>query len=137
MNGYLFSSCTFGGPNGRDGTNWIVLGGHGGSVTQREDLTIRCVAFPVMVVGAIGGFGGAVSATAAPGLLGDSLHPDGGHGGSLRATGGDGGHGELLANHIGGTGGQAVASAGFGGGGLSRGCDDPGAGGDGGNGGEG
>jgi hypothetical protein len=133
----LFVSCTHGGTDGWDGTNWIVQAGHGGSVTRREDSTINCVAFPVVVVGALGGSGGNVGATAAPGLLGDSTHPDGGLGGSVRANGGDGGHGEFFANHTGGDGGKAVASAGFGGSGLARGCDDLGPGGDGGNGGEG
>lgn len=133
----LFGSCTQGGPNGRDGTNWAVQAGHGGSVTRREDSTIACVAFPVVVVRAIGGLGGVVAATAAPGLLGDSMHPDGGHGGDLQATGGDGGHGEWFANQIGGSGGRAIAVAGFGGAGWCRGCDDLGAGGNGGDGGDG
>ena len=131
----IFFSCKHGGLDGRDGTNWYVVGGEGGSVTRREDTTIACVAFPVVVVGAWAGNGGTAGGIAAPGLLGDSLHLDGGNGGHMRADGGAGGHGEFFANHTGGAGGRAVASAGFGGHGWCRDCYDLGVGGNGGNGG--
>jgi len=132
-----FISCLHGGPQGRDGISWIVNAGDGGSVTEREDTTIKCVAFPVVINGAVAGYGGAASGTAAPGLLGDSSNPDGGNGGNITVTGGNGGDGEFFADQMGGNGGKAVASAGFGGGGLPRGCDDFGPGGNGANGGDG
>lgn len=123
--------------DGRDGNNWIAHAGRGGDVTRRQDTSPGCVAWPIVVEGAIGGMGGLAACVVTPGMLGDSGHPNGGNGGSAEAIGGNGGNGEFFAGQVGGAGGMAQASGGFGGGGFSRDCENPGPGGNGGDGGHG
>jgi hypothetical protein len=132
--GILLSAC---GHDSRDGSNFVVQAGKGGNVTRRQVKDLPCAAWPVVVVSAIGGYGGTATGTVAPGLMGETSHSAGGNGGKVQVVGGNGGHGEFFAGHSGGNGGRALASGGFGGSGLSRTCGDLGPGGIGGNGGDG